>query len=561
MQSLSRSAVFLAASLLITSACVRPRVSHDDLPTTAADELAEQPRSIQQEAIGMEVRRLLLGVSDSTLIVAERELPSAALLRSFYSAQDFRPVWALQPVNEEDFISFISGLEDFGLRPSDYWHPLMESEDVDDIRLMGEKELILSNAYFELAKHISFGKANPSDTLNQQWFATDELPDLAASLARGLERKELSKSILALQPQHPEYLALLDALQSFRKLYPCEDSFEYKLPNFRQDSVLAYDMACDILLEKGFMDSTQASEDSLFLDALRHFQIMHNLEADAQIGKQTAKMLGISNKRREEKLALSLERWRWESDWAKEGIYVNIPSYTLRMFGSPEHEKIEHRVVVGTADNATPELDAEVEYIISFPYWHVPYSISSEELLPKQKQDSSYLDRNSYTVFDRSGEVVDAGSVDWTAYNENNFPYRIRQDGGSFNSLGLLKIIFPNKHSVYLHDTNAKRYFGNDYRALSHGCVRLQNPVELAAYILQNDSSEINSDSLYHFIEERERKRIDLAEHLPIYLRYRSAAGGENGISTFYEDIYGLDEELAIKLGRRKTETEVLQTL
>ena len=176
--------------------------------------------------------------------------------------------------------------------------------------------------------------------------------------------------------------------------------------------------------------------------------------------------------------------------------------------------------MVGKPDKNTPEINDEMEYMIIYPFWNLPYSISSKELLPKIQKDSTYLERNGYQVFTNKHKAIDNNTINWNTVTEENFNYKIRQNGGRTNSLGLVKFIFPNKNSVYFHDTPSKRYFKNDIRAYSHGCVRVQHPLELAEIILKEDKNEYNIDSVNTFIANKNHRRITLNKKIPVHILY-----------------------------------------
>jgi murein L,D-transpeptidase YcbB/YkuD len=185
--------------------------------------------------------------------------------------------------------------------------------------------------------------------------------------------------------------------------------------------------------------------------------------------------------------------------------------------------------------------------IIAYPYWNVPYSISSEEILPAVKANPNYLARHRYTLY-KNGDTIDPSTVDWKSIRQTSFPFKVVQDVGRSNSLGIIKFNFPNSHSVYFHDTPSKSLFGADVRAYSHGCMRTQNPVDLATRILERDvvgrktNDVIIPDSLDSIMSRGKNYTIKLLDPIPVYIEYVSVARiGEQMIT--HIDIYGRDEE------------------
>ena len=184
---------------------------------------------------------------------------------------------------------------------------------------------------------------------------------------------------------------------------------------------------------------------------------------------------------------------------------------------------------------------------MAYPYWHVPKSISVNEILVKAKKDSSYMKRNNYEVFTKQREKVDTEQINWDNINRNNFNYYIRQKGGSSNALGLVKFIFANKYSIYLHDTPTKYHFQRELRAYSHGCVRVQDALDLADNILKYDDNEYTIDSIYSYVERRIEKKMMIEEKIPVYIQYITCETDQNNTILFYKDIYNKDKNL-IKL-------------
>mgnify|MGYP001606062302 CR=1 FL=1 len=287
----------------------------------------------------------------------------------------------------------------------------------------------------------------------------------------------------------------------------------------------------------------EKSTDSSYFAALKLFQVKHGLSPDGLIGTNTANALSKSPYDDYKKAVMSLEKWRWKNSWGTEYIFVNIPSYQLKVYQNNNLKKT-FKVVVGKPSNPTPEINDEMEYLILFPFWNVPYSISTKELLPKIKKDSTYLARNNYQVFTNKNKPINSAEINWESISENNFNYNIRQNSGNGNSLGLIKFVFPNKHSIYIHDTPSKGFFMNDIRAYSHGCVRLQNPFGLADIILSYDNNKYNVDSVHVFIANKNQKRIKLNKKIPINIEYFTCGTDTNNTIVFYKDIYELDGKL-----------------
>ena len=520
-----------------------------------AAETAARKKAAYQEA-GRTLRQYALLNPEAAIEVAELNLESTPLLRDFYDKLDFLPVWSLESDHAQSLVKLLENAKAYGLEPNDYLtDPLLRrlELDVEELtpRARAERDLLLSDAYFRFGKHLKVGIL-PADSVRLAWRYREgsSLPKLAKRLSNGLAgtEKDFRTGLLGCQPNARPYQALQKATASFLianagQLDTLPPLGITSIPVWREDSATAYKLAAQILENKGLIDSVGLALDSGLIRVIQSFQLQHGLDADGRIGRRTAEALLMTDAQRYRSKALSLERWRHDHTWSDSCIYVNIPSYRLEVREGEQITK-EFRVVVGAPEDATPEIESAIEYLVAYPFWNVPRSISTEEILPKQQVDSSYLARNRYSVFDRSGNEIDATQIDWSNVSASSFDYRFRQDGGSYNALGMLKFIFPNKHSVYIHDTNARQHFAKEDRALSHGCVRLENPTALATHLLEQDGARYAADSLEHWISTRKRQRIDLDKPVPIYIRYRTAAGDDEGRPIYYRDVYGLDLEL-----------------
>jgi len=218
-----------------------------------------------------------------------------------------------------------------------------------------------------------------------------------------------------------------------------------------------------------------------------------------------------------------------------EYIVVNIPETKVRYLKESKLT-LEMKAVVGKKKNPTPTISSYINNIITFPFWNVPFSIASKELLPKVQKDETYLERNNFEVVDGKGNVIDDSDLNWDSYTETNFPYFFRESTGPNNSLGVLKFNFGNPFSIYLHDTNSKKAFTKENRFLSHGCIRLEKPIELAEFLSRG---KVNSWELKTGQKDTESKTIKLAEKVPVYIIYMPViVDGEK--VTFLKDAYGL---------------------
>jgi len=281
--------------------------------------------------------------------------------------------------------------------------------------------------------------------------------------------------------------------------------------------------------------------------AVKEFQKKNGLSADGVVGPATTRALnGDSYTGRIEKLVLNMERARWlPRDLGKRHIFVNQTSYQVRVVDSGRtiHSA---RVIVGKYKHQTPSFSDQMETVVFNPYWNVPRSIATKEMLPNLWANPYYLDDKGFEVFSRRGQVS-SGSVDWGEYTPKTMPFTFRQPPGPSNALGTMKFLFPNRHNVYLHDTPTKHLFSKNVRAFSHGCVRVQNPDKLAQVILEREGWTPNR--IASAVRAGKNRKISLKTKVSVHLAYFTAWADGSDVS-FYKDVYGRDKLLKRALGR-----------
>jgi L,D-transpeptidase YcbB len=297
---------------------------------------------------------------------------------------------------------------------------------------------------------------------------------------------------------------------------------------------------------RGAIPSGAATYSPELQEAVKVFQRRHGLTDDGAIGPEVVAALNVPLDARIDSIALNMERWRWlPRDLGDRYILVNIPEMRLDVYEG-NAVPLSMRVVVGKPDAQTPIFNDEMTYIVFSPYWNVPPSIAEGETLPAIMSDPNFLARNNMEIVDSSGNVVDPGSVDL------NDPkaYRFRQRPGTDNSLGLVKFMFPNQFNVYLHDTPADSLFDRAARSFSHGCVRVEDPVALAQYVLR-DQPEWTRERIAEAMHSDEEETVRLKSPIPVYLGYWTARVRPDNTVQFRKDVYDIDGRLAGKLADR----------
>ena len=267
-------------------------------------------------------------------------------------------------------------------------------------------------------------------------------------------------------------------------------------------------------------------------EVIKAFQAEQDLKPDGVIGPATVRALtGHSNEEKIKKLVVAMEQLRWlPADLGDRYVFINQPAFQAYYFEGGR-EQLSMRVVVGSKANQTYFFQDQIQTVEFNPYWGVPKSIIVNEMLPKLRQDPSYLDRLGYEV-SYGGRRVASSQVNWNATHAVD----VRQPPGSDNALGELKILFPNEHAIYMHDTPSKSYFKRDMRALSHGCVRLSEPRVMAAAVMGTTVEDIGRQ-----IASGQNRAVQVPQKIPVYVSYFTAWPNKDGVVEYFDDVYERD--------------------
>ncbi|HUE05473.1 MAG TPA: L,D-transpeptidase family protein [Bryobacteraceae bacterium] len=285
------------------------------------------------------------------------------------------------------------------------------------------------------------------------------------------------------------------------------------------------------------------------VDAVKRFQRRHGLQPDGRLDAQTLKSLNTPLSFRVRQMQLTLERWRWlPHDFDEPPIIVNVPEFHLRAYSTNQEGPValEMNVIVGKAyGHKTPIFAENMQYAVLRPYWNVPPSIQRSEIVPAIQKDRDYIAKKGFEVTTHAGEVVTSGAIsDDVLARLRAGTLEVRQKPGPSNSLGLVKLIFPNNYNVYLHSTPAPELFSRSRRDFSHGCIRLEKPDEMTAWVLRNNPGW-NLERVREAMKSgKDNQRVNLVKPIPVLILYGTAIVDEAGAAYFLDDIYGLDADL-----------------
>jgi murein L,D-transpeptidase YcbB/YkuD len=499
-------------------------------------------------------------------VAGERIRVPLALL-TFYERRAYQPAWLrgveLLPPGAV-LIAAIEAIQQDGLRPTDYHltpiHVLQttlrstqEQHASPDVDSLVDLDLLLTDAFFLYSAHVLAGRINP-DTDRTERKETRQKIDLVLLLENALATNQLATVLPSMFPSHPLYTNLRQALAHYRNLaaaggWPRVPNCPKLYPGDRDGCLRTLRTRLHI---EGFLSAEQPREKDLYdpalVRAVRRFQRQHGLSIDGIIGPATMAAVNVSAEARVRQLELNLERLRWlPRDPEPRALVVNVPGFTLEIWEHGQSVKTI-RIVVGKEISATPVFSAPMTYLVLNPDWLMPHSIAAKEMLPRIRQDPSYLTAHRIKVVQRTdGEarVVNPNGIDWSRLSANNFPYRLRQEPGPTNSMGRIKFMFPNPFSIYLHDTPARsrHLFGNRVRTFSHGCIRVEEPIELATYLLA-ENQQWSQEVLLGALDRGKQRTVHLADPVPVHLVYWTAWVDQDGVLQFRPDIYGYDQML-----------------
>jgi L,D-transpeptidase YcbB len=277
------------------------------------------------------------------------------------------------------------------------------------------------------------------------------------------------------------------------------------------------------------------------VDAVKNFQRRHGRTVDGKITAQTVADMNVPLSARVQQMQLTLESWRWLPVGLHSApIVANIPEFRLRAYDENFKVALTMNVVVGKAyDHDTPAFEDNMQYVIFRPFWNVPYSISKSEYLPKLAKDPDYLAKKGLQVVDSNQQVVASGAVSSDVLQQlRSGKLFVQQPPGPKNALGLVKFIFPNDYSVYMHDTPAQEFFAKTRRDFSHGCIRLEKPADLAVWVLR-DNPGWDAARVRAAMDGSATQQVNLAHPIPVLIVYGTVTVTEDGVVHFYDDIYG----------------------
>jgi L,D-transpeptidase YcbB len=526
--------------------------------------------------------KVLIGRTEAIRIAIRsrlsEKLPSASGVREeqkalveYYSRPEARLLWVDEnglSLRGRSTIEEIEKADDYGLRSSDYALPDVARLSSGDATTdwLTDAEIKISLAVLDYAHDARGGRIEPV-RLSPNLDPTLALPNPLEVIESIAIRSDPASYLRSLQPNHPQFEALRQKLIELRGGKAVMAKEAIQIPHIPDGPLLRFGIEHEqVALLRKRLDLSPGQNDHLFAEvvqqAVMQFQYEHGSEPDGIVGPGTRRLLNPTHPRNAENplpittVLLNMERWRWlPNDLGAFYVTVNVPEFMLRIMveGSPTFTT---RVVVGEPDTQTPIFSPELQEIVFRPYWNVPNSIKTEEILPwiQRTGGNAFFGGGTWNTtilksynlrINMGGREVDPSRLDWGRIDIRNLD--IYQPPGPDNVLGNVKFVFPNKHDVYMHDTLQKLLFDKPLRAASHGCIRVQQPDQLALTLLKRDQGWTAAE-VASAIEKGYDQHVALMQKIPVHITYFTLWVNEDGSVSYFGDPYNHDALMAAAL-------------
>jgi murein L,D-transpeptidase YcbB/YkuD len=485
-------------------------------------------------------------------------------VQTFYDDRNYEVAWTRDGVPTATATAFIRQFQDAaskGLIPEDYDAPrwadrvkALNDKSADAISLF---DVAMTVNVMRYISDLRIGRVNPSH-FNFEIPVQDKKYDLAEFVSDNVvDATDVPKLITGVEPDSDDYQKTEQALAHYLDLTKRqEQAGEEALPTVTKAvSVGEAYPAASVLLARLQLEGDAAEDaalnaptslvfNSALSAAVKSYQHRHGITEDGKLTSQTIKSLNVPMTVRVAQLQDSLERWRWLPEpYLHARLMVNLPEFVLRGY-DPDHKlDFTMRVVVGQemGQHETPVFTHMMKYLVFRPYWNVPVDIARKELVPHMTANHGYLASKNFEVTNNKGAV----QTDYTVKQVSQGAVMVREKPGPKNSLGLVKFMFPNQYDIYLHSTPAVSLFERTRRDFSHGCIRVQKPIDLAVWVLQSQGGEWDTEKVEAAMDSGpDNKTVSLKTPLPIVIFYLTATVGEDGQVNFFDDIYGYDADM-----------------
>jgi len=504
------------------------------------------------------------------IVRGEVLLRDVSELKSFYGGRAWQPAWFdgdMPSTAVAVFLKVLGKAEEEGLSSGDYHYEEIKNllgalgaGPDERAAVQADLDILLTDAYRAYAAHLYAGKIEPGRVSNQ-WPVQKKYDPKIPELQEIPPADRLEKTLLSLPPPYLGYRQLRDLLAKYRRIeaaggWPVIPGGKLA-PGQRNARVAALKQRLFLSGELPAMPAKNRDlYDASLEKAVRLFQRAHNQKEDGVAGPATLRLLNMTVGERMDQIRLNMERWRWMPRNMDRYIFVNIPSFEMKV-AEKGFVVLKMRTIVGMEDNPTPSFADRLNQIEINPFWNIPQSIVEKEIVPKVKRDPSYLTRQGIRIYRDwrpNAPEISPAAINWKEVAPKKFPYRLVQDPGPMNPLGRIKFLFPNNFNVYMHDTPKRHLFDRQGRTFSHGCIRLEKPIDLAEYLLKNEPGWSKKQILKK-IGTGERHVITLRNPIPVHIVYLTVWTGPDGLTYFRDDLYEYDHLLDTAMHKNSGKT------
>lgn len=471
--------------------------------------------------------------------------PLDTALVQLYTNHEFNPFWMEN--NQLNYlgtqlIEFIEKSSYYGLFPNDYGYDSIKHNPLNSSDDWAKIDLLLTQALLSMTKDIHWGRL-PFDSVNLRKDTIINAAFFVEVMDHINNKKNITSTLNQLEPTYIGYQNLKIGLKHFLDSVGNIATYEYLEYPIKDSVEFFMHLKNRFIQERVLHPSTQEVSLDEWKNLIYIYQYRNGLEADGKLSKKVIQLLNDSNWEKFIRIAITLDKMKQlPREMPSSYVMVNLPAFELKVYDD-DTVAFKSRIIVGLPATRSPVLNSAFTNYITYPQWTVPYSIVFGEMVPKIIKDPGYLEKERLMVMDWADNLISPDSIDWKKANRNNFPYVLRQMEGDANSLGIMKFNFHNKFSVYLHDTNARWLFSRNDRALSHGCIRVQEFMKLASFLIKDEKTKVKMDSVHHWLSTQTKKVVSGFPKLPLYIRYYSCEE-ENGRVKFYNDLYSEDKYL-----------------
>ena len=511
---------------------------------------AGAPLSVRAQSVPELLRTRVEQVHEGKLtVIAGTRLMQPDAVAHFFESRGFSPAW--DPPAVEQIRQSIQEIHRDGLTPADYHFAAIDAlrtssrpSVVRDVDL----QILLTDALAGLIDHVRYGKVRPGE-LDRRWNVNprEGAPPLERLLLEVVGADATSAAIESLKPSHFIYRGLKEALAVHRAAaagggWPRVPSGPSLKPGVSDPRI------ADVRKRLAASGDLQASSSGPSYDddlaaAVRRFQGRHRLTTDGVIGRATVAAMNVTAEARVDQIRVNLERSRWVLAGVQalgdSFVVVNLPAFDVRLIRGGK-SIWEARAVVGRIGRQTPAFRADMRYLVFNPDWIVPPTILAQDVLRPMRRGENAIARKKLTILDRQGHLVSPAAIDWTRATPPTFPYTLRQPPGPDNALGRVKFVFPNEHTVFLHDTPSRDLFRADQRTFSSGCIRIERPLELAELLLQGQG-DWNRAKIEQVVEAGQTETVFLERQVPVLIVYWTVNVTPSGERRYARDVYNLD--------------------